>query len=146
MFDAHGEEHGGLFLSDRVLAELCRTLSRSDELERAHIPRSVRALLDNCTIALEVPPAVRNALNSFGTTATDFPDCLIATRVSHAGCSHTLTFDQRMKSLPDVRFLQLKEAIKFKERKEGSQALSFDSFGQGKAPSGRRESRAPDFI
>lgn len=105
MFDAHGKEHGGLFVSDIVLAELCWTLSRSYELERTDIARTVRALLDNSSIAFESPLAVRNALASFETTAADFPDCLIVAKASHAGCSHTLTFDQRMKSLPGVQLL-----------------------------------------
>ena len=78
-------------------------LSRSYELERTDIARTVRALLDNSCVALELPLAVRNALNSFETTAVDFPDCLIVAKASHAGCSHTLTFDQRMKSQPGVQ-------------------------------------------
>ena len=76
VFDAHRDQHGGLFVSDIVLVELCWTLSRSYELERADIARTVRALLDNSSIAFESPLVVRNALNSFETTATDFPDCL----------------------------------------------------------------------
>ena len=105
VFDAQGEEHGGLFVSDIVLAELCWTLSRSYELERADIARTVRALLDNSSIAFESPLAVSNALASFETTAADFPDCLIVAKASHVGCSYTLSFDQRMKSLPDVQLL-----------------------------------------
>ena len=105
IFDVHREEHGGLFISDIVLAELCWTLSHSYELERADIARTVRALLDNNSTAFESPLAVRNALNSFETTAAGFPDCLIVAKASVAGCSHTLTFDQRMKSLPNVQLL-----------------------------------------
>ena len=105
VFDAHGEKHGELFVSDIVLAELCWTLSRSYELERTDIARTVRALLDNSSIAFESPLAVRNALNSFEITAADFLDCLIVAKASHAGCSHTLTFDQRMKPLPGVQLL-----------------------------------------
>lgn len=104
VFDAQ-EGHGGLFVSDIVLVELCWTLSRSYELERTDIARTVRALLDNSCIAFESQLAVHNALNSFETTAADFPDCLIVAKAGHAGCSHTLTFDQRMKLLPDVRLL-----------------------------------------
>lgn len=65
----------------------------------------MRALLDNSSIAFESPLAVRNALNSFETTTADFPDCLIVAKASHAGCSHTLTFDQRIKPLPGVQLL-----------------------------------------
>lgn len=98
-------EHGGLFVSDTVLVELCWTLSRSYELKRADIARTVRALLDNSCIALESAIVVRNALNVFEMSAADFPDCLIVAKASHAGCSQTLTFDQRMKSLPGVQLL-----------------------------------------
>ncbi len=105
VFDAHGEEHGGLFVSDIVLVELCWTLSRSYELERTDIARTVRALLDNSCIAFESPFVVRNALNSFETTSADFPDCLIAAKAIHAGCTHTFSFDQRMKPLPCVQLL-----------------------------------------
>lgn len=105
MFDAHEKEYGGLFVSDIVLAELCWTLSRSYELGRADIARTVRALLDNSSIAFESPLVVRNALNSFETNSADFPDCLIVAKASHAGCSHTLTFDQRMQLLPGVQLL-----------------------------------------
>lgn len=103
VFDA--AEHGGLFVSDIVLVELCWTLSRSYELERADISRTVRALLDNSCIAFESAVVVRNALSSFETTAADFPDCLIAAKARNAGCNQTFTFDQRMKSLPGVKLL-----------------------------------------
>ena len=103
VFDA--AEHGGLFVSDIVLGELCWTLSRSYELERADIARTVRALLDNSCIVFESAIVVRNALSNFETTSADFPDCLIVAKASHAGCSQTLTFDQRMKSLPGVQLL-----------------------------------------
>jgi len=105
VFDAHGEEHGAFFVSDIVLAELCWTLSRSYDLVRDDIARTIRALLDNSSIAFESPLAVRNALISFETKAADFPDCLIVAKANHAGCSHTLTLDQRMKSLPGVQLL-----------------------------------------
>jgi predicted nucleic-acid-binding protein len=94
-----------LFVSDIVLVELCWTLSRSYGLERGDVARTVRALLNNSCIAFESPPAVLNALNSFETTTADFPDCLIVAKAIHAGCSHTLTFDQRMKSLSGVQLL-----------------------------------------
>jgi len=105
VLDAHAEKNNGLFVSDIVLVELCWTLSRSYELERTDIARTVRALLENSSIAFESQVVVRNALRSFETTIADFPDCLIVAKASHAGCSHTLTFDQRMKSLPDVHLL-----------------------------------------
>lgn len=105
IFDKHGEEHGGLFVSDIVLAELCWTLSRSYQLERNDVARTIRALLDNSSIAFESPPVVRNALTSFETTTADFPDCLIVAKAKHFGCEHTVTFDQRMKLLPSVRLL-----------------------------------------
>jgi predicted nucleic-acid-binding protein len=105
VFDAHGGVDGGLFVSDIVLVELCWTLSRSYGLPRADIARTVRALLENASIALESPAAMRTALASFEGNAVDFPDCLIVSKAGHAGCSHTLTFDERMGSLPGVQLL-----------------------------------------
>ena len=105
VFDAHSEAHGGLFVSDIVLVELCWTLSRSYELNRVDIARTVRALIDNGSIAFESQLAVRNALSSFETTTADFPDCLIVAKANQVGCGHTLTFDRRMKSLPSIQLL-----------------------------------------
>jgi len=99
VFDAQ-EEHGSLFVSDIVLIELCWTLSRSYQLTRA-----LRALLGNSSIALESPRAVRDALNNFETLTVDFSDCLIVAKARDAGCSHTITFDRRMKLLPEVELL-----------------------------------------
>ncbi|MDX8400215.1 MAG: hypothetical protein R8K20_08190 [Gallionellaceae bacterium] len=68
--------------------EVCWTLSRSYGLERA-----------------ETALTVRTPLNYFENNATDFPDCLIVAKANQFACSHTLTFDQRMKSLPKVQLL-----------------------------------------
>jgi predicted nucleic-acid-binding protein len=65
----------------------------------------VRALLDNASIALESPAAVRAALNSFATGSADFPDCLSVAKAREAGCSRSLSFDRRMGSLPGVELL-----------------------------------------
>ncbi|TKB94598.1 MAG: type II toxin-antitoxin system VapC family toxin [Nitrospira sp.] len=104
-FDAEVGEQGGLFIADVVLAELCWTLARAYRLARPDIARTVRALLDNSSIAFESPDAVRAALASFESGAVDFPDCLIVAKARHAGCSRVLTFDQRMTALPGVELL-----------------------------------------
>ena len=105
VFDAHAHEDGGLFVADVVLAELCWTLATSYGLGRADIARTVRALRENAGIALESPGAVRDALASFEAGGADFPDCLIVAKAAAAGCSHTLSFDRRMGSLPGVKLL-----------------------------------------
>lgn len=105
MFDKHAAEDGGLFVADIVLVELCWTLATSYALARADIARIVRALLDNASIALESPAAVHQALNSFESGGADFPDCLIVAKARAAGCRRTLSFDQRMGSLPGVELL-----------------------------------------
>lgn len=104
-FDAHAAEDGGLFVADIVLVELCWTLARSYELGRADIARTVRALLDNVSIALESPSAVKNALAHFEAGNVDFPDCLIVAKAGLAGCSQTLSFDRRMGTLPGVELI-----------------------------------------
>lgn len=105
VFDTHAGEDGGLFVSDVVLVELCWTLAKSYGLARANIARTVRALLDNASIALESRAAVRDALAGFEAGSADFPDCLIVAKAREAGCSRTLSFDQRMGSLPGVELL-----------------------------------------
>ncbi len=104
-FDAQAGENGGLFVADIVLAELCWTLAHSYGLSRADIARTVRALLDNASLALESTSAVKNALVHFETGSADFPDCLIVAKAGQFGCSHTLSFDQRMARLPGVQLL-----------------------------------------
>ena len=105
VFDLHSGKNGGLFVSDIVLVELCWTLARSYELSRADIARTVRALLDNASIALESPAAVKGALIYFEAGSADFPDCLIVAKAGEVGCSHTLSFDKRMGLLPGVQLL-----------------------------------------
>lgn len=106
VFDTHANEEGGLFVADIVLVELCWTLARSYELSRLEIARTVHALLDNASIALESPSAVKSALTYFEAGSADFPDCLIIAKASQAGCSQTLSFDRRMGALPGVQLLE----------------------------------------
>jgi predicted nucleic-acid-binding protein len=103
--DTHADEDGGLFVADIVLVELCWTLAKSYGLARIDIARTVRALLDNASITLESPLAVRDALARFETGSADFPDCLIVAKATGVGCSRILSFDQRMGSLPGVELL-----------------------------------------
>ncbi|OHC64842.1 MAG: hypothetical protein A2045_06915 [Rhodocyclales bacterium GWA2_65_20] len=105
VFDTHAGEDGGMFVADIVLVELCWTLARSYELTRADISRTVRALLDNASVALESSDAVKRALADFEAGGADFPDCLIVAKAVHAGCSRTLSFDRRMASLSGVELL-----------------------------------------
>lgn len=105
VFDRHAGDNGELFVADIVLVELCWTLARSYELSRTDIARTVRALLDNASIALESPTAVKSALAYFEADSADFPDCLIVAKAGQVGCSHTLSFDKRMGPLPGVQLL-----------------------------------------
>ncbi len=104
-FDAAGDAPGALYVADIVLAELCWTLARSYGLARPDIARCVRALLDNATLVLESPAAVRAALASYEDGAADFPDCLIVAKAAAAGCDRLLSFDRRMAALPGVEIL-----------------------------------------
>jgi len=105
VFDTHADEDGGLLVTDIVLVELCWTLARSYELGRADIARTVQALLDNASIALESAAAVKCALAHFEAGRADFPDCLLVAKAGLAGCSQTLSFDRRMQPLPGVTLL-----------------------------------------
>jgi predicted nucleic-acid-binding protein len=105
VFYRHADEDGGLFVADIVLVEMCWTLARSYELSRAEIALTVRALLDNASVAIESPAAVKMALGLFEAGKADFPDCLIVAKSNLVGCSKTLSFDRRMASLPGVQLL-----------------------------------------
>jgi len=105
VFETHADEDGGLFVADIVLVELCWTLAKSYGLARAKIAGTVHALLNNASIALESPASVRDALASFEAGSADFPDCLIVAKARQAGCSRTLSFDHRMRSLAGVELL-----------------------------------------
>lgn len=94
-----------LLLADIVLVELCWTLARSYELARADLARTVQALLDNASITLESPTAVKIALAYFEAGSAAFPDCLIIAKDGEVGCSQTLIFDRRMELLPGVQLL-----------------------------------------
>lgn len=104
-FDAQTGHDGSLFVADVVLAELCWTLARAYRVTRTDIARTVRALLDNSSLAFESREAVRTALAAFETGPVDFPDCLIVAKAHHAGCSRIFTFDRRMTALPGVTLL-----------------------------------------
>ena len=104
-FDTHAGEDGGLFVADIVLVELCWTLVRSYELTRADLARTVQALLDNASIALESAAAAKIALAYFEAGSADFPDCLIVAKAGQVGCIQTLSFDRRMELLPGVQLL-----------------------------------------
>ena len=88
-----------------MLVELCWTVERSYRLSQQDIAAVIHAVLDNSTVKLESPPAVRDALAHFTKGSIGFPDCLIVAKAQHQGCRHTLTFDRRMASLPDVEVL-----------------------------------------
>ena len=105
VFDAYAGDVGGLCVADIVLVELCWTLARTYELARADIALTVRALLDNASIALESPTVVKSALAHFEAGSADFPDCLIVAKAGAAGCSQTLSFDRRMAALPGVALI-----------------------------------------
>ena len=118
-------------MADIVLVELCWALAKSYGLARIDIARTVRALLDNASIALESPPAVRDALARFETGSADFPDCLIVAKASGAGCKRILSFDRGMGSLPGVESLSGTSKNYHSESQAGSR-------GAGRATAHRR--------
>jgi len=105
VFDAHADEIGALFVTDIVLIELCWTLARSYGFGRVDIARTVQAILDNASIALESPVAAKHALAHFKGSKADFPDCMIVAKSDAAGCQRLLSFDRRMETLPGVEIL-----------------------------------------
>jgi predicted nucleic-acid-binding protein len=105
LIDECAERDKKAFVSTMVLVEMCWTLARTYGFDRSDITRAVRALSENTTISLESPGAIQVALGTYENGSADFPDCLIVAKATEIGCEATVTFDRRMKALPDVRLL-----------------------------------------
>ena len=94
-----------LFVSDVVLAEFAWVLRSRYDLAGADIARTLRAMLDNATLAWQSRTAATQALSLFESGGVDFPDCLIVALAKTHNCEAVATFDQGMRALPTVRLL-----------------------------------------
>ena len=105
LLEAHAHSDASLFVSDVVLAEFAWVLRSRYALPDEAIAQTLRAMLDNATLALQSRSAAVEALRLFGQGGVDFPDCLVVALAQSCNCKAVATFDQGMRTLPKVRLL-----------------------------------------
>ena len=93
------------FLSTVVIAEVVWVLERFYRFTKLETIQTLETLLRSKELIVERAEIVAQALGNFKTSRGDFTDCLIE-RTGHAvGCRHTVTFDRRAASLPEMKLL-----------------------------------------
>mgnify|MGYP001206555968 CR=1 FL=1 len=105
LVETHSHSDASLFVSDVVLAEFAWVLRSRYALPGKAIARTLRAMLDNATLAWQSRSAVVEALRLFEQGSVDFPDCLVVALAQIHNCDAVATFDQGMRTLPKVRLL-----------------------------------------
>ncbi len=83
-----------------VLAEFAWTLRTAYGHSRRDIAGAIEAMMQSACYVIPDRQAVSLALRRCEVEHLDFADALIATLNSEAGCSRTLTFDEKCASLP----------------------------------------------
>jgi len=105
LVEFHSHSDASLFVSDVVLAEFAWVLRSRYALPGEAIGRTLRAMLDNATLAWQSRTAAVQALRLFEQGGVDFPDCLIVALAQSHKCEAVATFDEGMRALPEVRLL-----------------------------------------
>lgn len=105
LVETHSHNDASLFISDVVLAEFTWVLRSRYALPGKAIVRTLRAMLDNATLAWQSRAAAVEALRLFEQGSVDFPDCLVVALAQIHNCDAVATFDQGMRTLPKVRLL-----------------------------------------
>jgi predicted nucleic-acid-binding protein len=100
--DQQLSEAGPGWVAAIVIVELIWVMERTYGRSRAEISASLRNLLDAREIRIEHDVLLREAL---ALPAEGIADALIHLIGKAAGCSHTVTFDQRFARLPGVELL-----------------------------------------
>jgi predicted nucleic-acid-binding protein len=91
------------FVNPIVLAEMAWILEQKLRLARADVSEVVGRLLHSENITIGCSTDVRLAQVQFEQSSANFADCMIAQLNLAAGCSHTLTFDQKAGRTPGFR-------------------------------------------
>lgn len=94
-----------LYVNNIVLCELIWVLQTVYRYRRDETLLLLKALMQNQAYTVEAEEEVNAAIQHYENTEADFSDCLIAVKSATAGCSHCVTFDQRMHKLPQVKLL-----------------------------------------
>lgn len=103
-FDS-AREAGELRLDAIVLCELTWVLRSSYGCPREELADILEKLLSTEQIEVEDADAAWLALEDFRASKADFADCLIGRRNRSAGCTMTVTFDERLKPLASFEVL-----------------------------------------
>jgi predicted nucleic-acid-binding protein len=93
------------YISQTVLVELVWVLRRAYRLPRPAILDTLEKILLARHFEIEGKDAVWRALALLKAYNTDFSDCLISVKHESAGCTETVTFDQKAAALEHMRLL-----------------------------------------
>ena len=88
-----------------VLCELVWVLTGAYDATKAEVTRVVDQLLRTRQLMVQDRDVVRRALADYQSSSADFADCLIGRMNQEAGCTETVTFDQRAAALDAWREL-----------------------------------------
>jgi len=94
------------FVSLLVVAELVWVLESCYGFSKPEIISSLDSLLRSKEIQIQTPELAWEALRKFTNCRADYVDCLIERCAHAAGCSHTMTFDQKAASTEGMRVLR----------------------------------------
>jgi predicted nucleic-acid-binding protein len=78
-----------------AVQELVWVLTSTYQANRADVLLCIDSLLTMKEIIMEQPDVIRHAARIYQATKVEFSDCLISASARAAGCTRTLTFDQR---------------------------------------------------
>ena len=92
------------FISVVAMAETVWVLERAYGIADADIAAAIERTLQAETLVVEHEPEVFTAMIALKEGQGSFADALIGTLGAKAGCSRTLTFDQKALGLPGFEF------------------------------------------
>jgi predicted nucleic-acid-binding protein len=94
------------FVSLVVTAELIWVLDSCYGFSKSELVDVIQSLLSSKELILENAELVSQAAHLFGLGSADFSDYVIEKSGRAAGCSHTVTFDQKAASFAGMRLLE----------------------------------------
>ena len=94
-----------LHIDDIVLCETVWVLRAAYRLGKSTIVSTLDRVMSTTLFSFNDRESLRAALAEYRDGAADFSDYLIARRNTHAGCSHTVTFDRSLREAPTFQVL-----------------------------------------
>jgi predicted nucleic-acid-binding protein len=93
------------FVSIVAMVETAWVLERAYHLPPGQLAAAIERMLQADALVIEHEQRVFTAMTALRQGQGSFADALIAALGSHAGCSHTVTFDRKALRLPDYALL-----------------------------------------